>query len=73
MTASIVTASLVTASLVTQPIGVAHYLVVGAVLFIAGILCMATKRNLLGVLMGVERAGPHRALPGPRAGGARYG
>jgi len=42
------------ASLVTEPVGVAHYLVVGAVLFVAGIVCMATKRNLLGVLMGVE-------------------
>lgn len=31
-----------------------HYLVVGAVLFVAGAVCMATKRNALGVLMGVE-------------------
>ena len=30
------------------------YLVIGAALFIAGILCMATKRNAIGVLMGVE-------------------
>ena len=36
------------------PITVAHYLVVGAVLFVTGVLCMATKRNALGVLMGVE-------------------
>lgn len=42
------------ASLLTSPVGVAHFLVVGAVLFTAGIVCMATKRNLLGVLMGVE-------------------
>ena len=35
-------------------ITVAHYLAVGAVLFVAGIACMATKRNALGVLMGVE-------------------
>jgi len=34
--------------------GVAHYLVVGAVLFVCGALCMATKRNALGVLMGIE-------------------
>ncbi|MEN0111114.1 MAG: NADH-quinone oxidoreductase subunit NuoK [Planctomycetota bacterium] len=40
--------------LLTSPIGVAHYLIVGAVLFVAGVACMATKRNLLGVLMGVE-------------------
>ena len=31
-----------------------HYLVVGAVLFVAGVVCMATKRNALGVLMGIE-------------------
>jgi len=41
-------------SLLTEPIGVSHYLVVGAVLFVAGVLCMATKRNALGVLMGIE-------------------
>ncbi|MDP6447435.1 MAG: NADH-quinone oxidoreductase subunit NuoK [Pirellulaceae bacterium] len=33
---------------------VSHYLAVGAVLFVTGIVCMATKRNALGVLMGVE-------------------
>ena len=37
-----------------QPISVSHYLVVGAVLFVTGAICMATKRNALGVLMGVE-------------------
>jgi NAD(P)H-quinone oxidoreductase subunit 4L len=37
-----------------QPVGVSHYLVVGAVLFVCGILCMATKRNAVGVLMGIE-------------------
>ena len=37
-----------------QPIGLAHYLVVGAVLFVCGVVCMATKRNGLGVLMGIE-------------------
>ena len=30
------------------------YLLVGAVLFICGVVCMATKRNGIGVLMGVE-------------------
>ena len=35
-------------------IGLNHYLVVGAVLFVCGIICMATKRNAIGVLMGVE-------------------
>ena len=40
--------------LLTQPVGVSHYLVVGAVLFVCGVVCMATKRNALGVLMGIE-------------------
>ena len=30
------------------------YLLVGAALFVSGILCMVTKRNAIGVLMGVE-------------------
>ncbi len=42
------------ANLLSEPVGVAHYMVVGAVLFTCGIVCMATKRNALGVLMGVE-------------------
>jgi NADH-quinone oxidoreductase subunit K len=37
-----------------SPVSVSHYLVVGAVLFVVGAVCMATKRNALGVLMGVE-------------------
>ena len=35
-------------------IGLNHYLFVGAVLFVSGIVCMATKRNGIGILMGVE-------------------
>ena len=31
-----------------------HYLILGAVLFVSGVLCMALKRNAIGVLMGVE-------------------
>lgn len=31
-----------------------NYLLVGAFLFVTGIICMATKRNGIGVLMGVE-------------------
>src|SRR5262245_61841210 len=31
-----------------------HFLMFGAVLFVCGILCMALKRNAIGVLMGVE-------------------
>ena len=34
--------------------GLEHYLVLGAILFVSGALCMATKRNAIGVLMGVE-------------------
>ncbi|HQX51144.1 MAG TPA: NADH-quinone oxidoreductase subunit NuoK [Planctomycetaceae bacterium] len=30
------------------------YLSVGAVLFVCGVVCMATKRNGIGILMGVE-------------------
>ncbi len=30
------------------------YLLVGAILFVCGVLCMTTKRNGIGVLMGVE-------------------
>ncbi|MCA9100766.1 MAG: NADH-quinone oxidoreductase subunit NuoK [Planctomycetales bacterium] len=37
-----------------QPVGAAHYLLVGAVLFVCGVICMTTKRNALGVLMGIE-------------------
>jgi NADH:ubiquinone oxidoreductase subunit K len=37
-----------------EQIGLNHYLVLGAVLFVCGVLCMATKRNAIGVLMGVE-------------------
>ena len=35
-------------------VGLEAYLTVGAVLFVCGVVCMATKRNALGVLMGVE-------------------
>src|SRR5689334_10165208 len=41
-------------NLLTQPVGIAHYLIVGAILFVTGAVCMATKRNALGVLMGIE-------------------
>lgn len=35
-------------------VGLNEYLLIGAVLFVCGALCMATKRNAIGVLMGVE-------------------
>ncbi|MEZ6064920.1 MAG: NADH-quinone oxidoreductase subunit NuoK [Planctomycetaceae bacterium] len=37
-----------------ESIGLTGYLGVGAVLFVCGVICMATKRNGIGVLMGVE-------------------
>jgi NADH-quinone oxidoreductase subunit K len=40
--------------LLSQPVGVSHFMVVGSVLFVCGAVCMATKRNALGVLMGIE-------------------
>ena len=46
--------TLLLANLLTEPPGVAHFMVVGAVMFVCGALCMATKRNALGVLMGIE-------------------
>jgi NADH:ubiquinone oxidoreductase subunit K len=42
------------ANLLTEPPGPAHYMTVGAVMFVCGAMCMATKRNALGVLMGIE-------------------
>lgn len=35
-------------------IGLTHYLVVGAMVFCIGVWTMATKRNAIGVLIGVE-------------------
>jgi NADH-quinone oxidoreductase subunit K len=35
-------------------IGLNHYLLLGALLFVCGVLCMALKRNAIGILMGVE-------------------
>ncbi|HIE96160.1 MAG TPA: NADH-quinone oxidoreductase subunit NuoK [Planctomycetes bacterium] len=37
-----------------QPDFLQAYLFVGAVLFVCGVICMATKRNAIGILMGVE-------------------
>ncbi len=37
----------------TEP-GLEAYLIVGVVLFVCGALCMATKRNAIGILIGVE-------------------
>ena len=35
-------------------IGLNHYLVVAAIVFVAGVFVMATKRNAIGILIGVE-------------------
>jgi NADH:ubiquinone oxidoreductase subunit K len=35
-------------------IGLSHYLIVGALLFICGLLAILLKRNAIGILMGVE-------------------
>jgi len=35
-------------------IGLTHYLALGALLFVCGVVCMAVKRNAIGGLMGVE-------------------
>jgi len=35
-------------------IGFEHYLIPGAILFVCGAVSMATKRNAIGILIGVE-------------------
>ena len=35
-------------------IGLTQFLLLGALLFASGAVCMATKRNAIGILMGVE-------------------
>lgn len=36
------------------PVGLGHYLVIGAVLFSLGFVCVMSRRNAVGLLMGVE-------------------
>src|SRR5262249_42358097 len=38
----------------SEEITLDHYLILGALLFVCGAVCMATKRNAIGVLIGVE-------------------
>jgi NADH-quinone oxidoreductase subunit K len=38
----------------TLTIGLSHYLVVAALLFALGLVCVLTRRNAIGLLMGVE-------------------
>lgn len=35
-------------------VGLFHYLALAACLFVCGVVCIASKRNAIGVLMGVE-------------------
>ncbi len=35
-------------------VGLENFLIVGGILFVCGVVCMAIKRNAIGVLMGVE-------------------
>ena len=35
-------------------VSLTNYLLIGAVMFVCGVVCMATKRNGIAVLMGVE-------------------
>lgn len=35
-------------------LGLTHFLILAAFLFVCGVLCIATKRNAIGILMGVE-------------------
>lgn len=41
-------------NLLAEPVGASHFMAVGAVMFVCGVVCMATKRNGLGILMGIE-------------------
>lgn len=36
------------------PVGLNHFLIVGLVLFAGGLFCVLTRRNAIGILMGVE-------------------
>jgi NADH-quinone oxidoreductase subunit K len=35
-------------------VGLLHYLVVGLILFCLGLFCVLTRRNAIGILMGIE-------------------
>jgi NADH-quinone oxidoreductase subunit K len=36
------------------PLGLQHFLILGAVLFCLGLFCVLTRRNAIGILMGIE-------------------
>ncbi len=35
-------------------VNLTHYMILSAFLFVCGVFCIATKRNAIGILMGVE-------------------
>jgi len=37
-----------------EGVGLNHFVVLGAMLFAAGLFCVLTRRNALGILMGIE-------------------
>jgi NADH:ubiquinone oxidoreductase subunit K len=41
-------------ALTTSPVGLPHYLVLGALMFASGLVTILVKRNAIGILMGVE-------------------
>lgn len=45
---------LIASANILAPIGQAHYLVLGALLFVCGLMTILLKRNAIGILMGVE-------------------
>jgi NADH-quinone oxidoreductase subunit K len=56
-------------------IGLTHYLVLGAILFALGLFCVVTRRNALGILMGIElilNSANINYVAFARFGGARY-
>lgn len=56
-------------------IGLEHYLVVSVVLFCLGIVCVLTRRNALGILLGIElilNAANINFVAFNRYGGAAY-
>ena len=56
-------------------IGLEHYLVVSVILFCLGIVCVLTRRNALGILLGIElilNAANINFVAFNRYGGAAY-
>ena len=56
-------------------VGLTHFLGLGAVLFALGLYCVITRRNALGILMGIElilNSANVNYVAFARYGGARY-